>query len=159
MKIFRAGVLAAAGTAAGALLQKRRQQGKIEEQEQVGRKYYAYYQLLNQWLNCREIGKQTVDFFREEQISSIAIYGMGDLADRLMDSLKDSGIEIRYGIDQDVCCTNARIAEVYSPDDPLPEVDAIVVTPFTSFKEIQDLLLSHHCACHLIPLDEVIYSL
>lgn len=158
MKAFRTGLLALTGAAAGALAQKLRQEKAAEEQERIGKKYYAYYQLLNQWLACREMGKNIADFFKEEQISSIAIYGMGDLADRLTESLAGSEISIRYGIDRDVCCTNANITEVYSPEDPLPEVDAIVITPFTASREIGSML-RERCGCRLLSLDEIIYSL
>ncbi len=158
MNALKTGLFAVAGVVAGALLQKGRMQKEFAQSEAVEHKYFAYYQLLNQWLSNQAEGKRISDFFAEEGISTIAIYGLGPFADRLMDALSGSEIEILYGIDQDVSCTNSRIETVYSPNDDLPEVDAIVATPFCSFREIERIL-RQRCQHRLLSLDQIIYSL
>lgn len=123
-----------------------------------GDKFYEYFQLLNRWMIVRNEKKQIADYFHEENISKIAIYGMGELANRLFEELEGSDIQVLYGIDRDVCCTNSRITEVYYPDELLPEVDAVVITPFLSADGIRKNLDSKY-PYKMIPLDNIIYSL
>jgi len=158
MNALKTGVFAVAGVAAGVLLQKGRIQKELARSEVVGHKYYSYYQLLNQWLSNQAEGKRISDFFAEEGIATIAVYGLGPFADRLMDALSGSGIEICYGVDQDASCTNSRVGTVYSPCDDLPEVDAVVITPFCASREIERML-KQRCQYRLLSLDQIIYSL
>ena len=36
-----------------------------------------------------------------------------NLANQLMEDLKGSSIQVVYGIDRDICCSNARIEDIY----------------------------------------------
>ena len=94
MKSIQIGFAAVIGAVIGAFVQKKRSQVSTESAEVVGEKYFAYYQLQNQWLANRNAGKRIEDFFLEEGISTIAIYGLGAFADRLMDELSHSKIKI-----------------------------------------------------------------
>ena len=87
----------------------------------------------------------------------IAVYGMAELGNRLMEDLEDSSVQIDYGIDRDISCSIARIDEVYYPEDELPETDVIVVTPYSMFEEIKELL-EKKVKCPVISLEEVVWS-
>lgn len=152
---FAAGVTGAAAGFGAWMHGKEKQQAELRN---YGDKYYEYFQLLNRWMTGRNEGKTIADFFHEEHIGRIAIYGMGELANRMVEELKDSDIQIVYGIDRDVCNTNSQIADVYAPDDTLPEADAVVITPFLSAEAIRRTL-AEHCPYRMIALDDVIYSL
>lgn len=121
-------------------------------------KFSDYYQLLSHWLESKNSGKSTVDYFEEKRYKHIAIYGMGDLANRLMEDLENSDIIVEYGIDRDACNAPARINEVYSPEDELPLVDAVVVTPFYAFDSVKNNLKSK-TDCPVISLEEVVWSI
>lgn len=149
---------ALSGLAAGAAFQRKRDKARQERLKSHGDKYYEYFQLLNRWMAAGNEGKLASDFLQGEGITRIAVYGMGDLADRLMEDLGGGPVMVAYGIDRDASCTNARIADVRSPEDRLDEVDAIVVTPFLSMGEI-GASLGPECPCRLIGLDEIVYSL
>ena len=158
MKKFRAGVCVITGILTGMLFQKKRMLAEYTQLEQMGKKYAAYYQLLNQWLSSSGKGKRVSDYLMEEGVHTVAVYGLGALADRLADDLSGSDVQVLYGIDQDACCTNSRMEHVYSPDGGLPEVDAVVITPFCSAHEIAQML-RQKCPYRIIPLDEIIFSL
>ena len=79
------------------------------------------------------------EYFHKNDIQSIAIYGYKELGERLYDELKGSDIEIKYIIDKNIDYIRAEI-DVYSPDESLPQVDAIVVTATYYYDEIEDEL-------------------
>lgn len=116
------------------------------------------YQLLNHWLEVKNEGKSLAGYFLEMGYSRIAIYGMAELANRLTEDLAGSGVEIVYGIDRDAGCSISRIAEVYSPqEDSLPEVDAVIVTPYYALEAIKKDL-SGKVACPVVSIEEVVWS-
>lgn len=117
-----------------------------------------HFQLLNHWLEIKNEGKSVVTYFKEMGYRHIAIYGMAELANRLSEELSESSVHIDYGIDRDICCSIARIDKVYFPDDNLPETDAIIVTPYSSFESIKTIL-AKKVNCPIISLEEVIWSI
>lgn len=121
-------------------------------------RYQHSYLLLQHWIEALYLHHRVSEYFEEEGYYNIAIYGMGDLANRLMDDLKDSGISVKYGIDQNAAGTVCKIEEIYSTDMELPEVDAIVVTPFYAFDDIY-AVLRKKTIVPIISIEEVIWSL
>lgn len=116
-----------------------------------------HFQLLNHWMEIKSEGKHIGSYFEEMGYHHIAIYGMAELANRLSEELADSAVTIDYGIDRDAACTIARIAEIYNPEDDLPQTDAIIVTPYSVFDEIKDVL-EKKVDCPIISLEEVVWS-
>ena len=116
-----------------------------------------HFQLLNHWLELKNEGKNIASYFEGMSYSHIAIYGMAELANRLVEELEDSQITVDYGVDRDVSCTISRIDEIFFPDDDLPETDVIVVTPYASFDDIREMLKAR-VNCPIISLEEVIWS-
>ena len=120
-------------------------------------RFQDHYWLLNHWLELKNEGKSVASYFEDMGYKHIAVYGMAELGNRLMEDLEKSSIQIDYGIDRDISCSIARIDEVYYPDDELPETDAIIVTPYSMFDEIKELL-ERKVKCPIISLEEVIWS-
>lgn len=116
-----------------------------------------HFQLLNHWMELRNEKKSVVSYFEEMGYQHIGIYGMAELANRLAEELADSPVCVDYGIDRDVACTIARMEDVYSPEDELPDTDVIVVTPYASFKEIKEIL-EKKVSCPIVSLEEVVWS-
>ena len=121
-------------------------------------KYYDYYLLLNHWLEAGHYGHSSAEYFEQAGMKNIAIYGMGDLANRLMEELKGTDITVAYGIDRDAAVSVSRIGEVYSPQDQLAEVDAVIVTPITAYECVKDLL-QEKMQAKIISFEEVIWSI
>ncbi|MCI8557553.1 MAG: hypothetical protein HFI19_07285 [Lachnospiraceae bacterium] len=131
-----------------------KRQKVLQQQEE---KLQDHYWLLNHWLEFKNEGKTAASYFEDMGYHHIAIYGMSDLANRLMEDLEGSSIQIDYGIDRDICCSNARISDIYFPEDELPKADAIVVTPYSAMESISAMLKSK-VDCPVISLEEVVWS-
>lgn len=117
-----------------------------------------HFQLLNHWLEVKHEGKHISSYFEEMNYKHIAVYGMAELANRLSEELKESSVVIDYGIDRDISCSIARIDAVYYPEDELPAVDAVVVTPYSSFKDIKTVL-EKKMNCPILSLENIIWSM
>lgn len=151
------GLAAVGALAVGAVVQKRHKKEKGALLS-ANNKLSDNYQLLNHWLEVKNEGKSLAGYFLEMGYSRIAIYGMAELANRLTEDLAGSGVEIVYGIDRDAGCSISRIAEVYSPqEDGLPEVDAVIVTPYYALEAIKKDL-SGKVACPVVSIEEVVWS-
>lgn len=121
-------------------------------------KYYDYYLLLNHWLEAKNYGHDASEYFEDEDFKYIAIYGMGDLANRLSEDLEKSKVKVRYGIDKDIANSVSRISDVFTLEDELEKVDAVIVTPFFEFDQIKEQLCKNF-TCPIISLEEVIWSI
>lgn len=143
---------AAAGAYAGGSFMGK---GLTQKQKKVD-KFKSYYTMLNQWLILKQSGKNLSEYFQNNHYQTIAIYGMGEMGNRLFDELRDSGIKVVCGIDRESECVYAEI-DIYSPDQTLPEMDVIVVTSTFAFDEIQNAL-SPKVSCPVISLEDVVYE-
>ncbi len=65
------------------------------------------------------------NYFRDNGIKKIALYGMGFEAKRFLQIAEDMDIDICYGIDR---IPNSLLTPCYKPTDMLPDVDAILIT-------------------------------
>ena len=132
-------VIGALGAILFAYGKDRKNKQEMKHQQEFSKKIVSYYALLNQWLKIKQQGKSLTEYFHKNDIQSIAIYGYKELGERLYDELKGSDIEIKYIIDKNIDYIRAEI-DVYSPDESLPQVDAIVVTATYYYDEIEDEL-------------------
>lgn len=116
-------------------------------------KFYGYFQVLNQWLAIKNEGKSLVEYFYKNGYKKIAIYGIGELGNRLVEELRGTDIKIEYVIDkkQDFANTDLPILTV----EDATEVDVIVVTPIFAYDEIEGLLMDH-LDYPVVSLEEVV---
>lgn len=157
MKI-KFGIIAAGGALAAVYLLEYYRKKEMENQQSRINVLSDHFRLLNHWLEIKHEGKSIASYFEEIGYKHIAVYGMAELSTRLSEELEGSSVTIDYGIDRDISCSMARIKEVYYPEDPLPEVDAVVVTPYSSFKSIK-AVLERKLECPIISLEEIIWSM
>lgn len=141
-----------------AIIEKIIKLNKIDDLTRQWHKFSDFYQLASHWIEAKNYGKNSRTYFDEMNYKKIAIYGMGEFANRLMEELKNSDVEVVYGIDKDVCNSTSRVRNVYSLNDDLPQVDAIVVTPFYDMKSIK-CDLKKKVDCPIVSLEEVIWSI
>ena len=113
--------------------------------------------LLNQWLKAKQDGKTLADYFYRNGINSVAIYGMSHIGQRLYAELCHSDLEVRYAVDKqaDKVCAGLQ---VFSPEENMPEVDAIVVTAIFYFDEIK-AKLEKRTRCRIISLEDILYGI
>ena len=115
-------------------------------------KFEYYMRVIDRWMELRENNTNASEYFCNNNIKSIAIYGFGNFGRHLYWELAQSDIEVKYIIDRQGKNINAELP-VYLPDDVLPECDVIVVSTFWVFNQIRDILGDNK---KLIPLDEII---
>lgn len=89
-------------------------------------------------LGCIEEGKDISALLKKEQVHSVAIYGMGVVGRHLAVELEKQGCSISYIIDKR--SSSKYNYKFYSPNDTLPAVDAVIVTPIAEFDSIYDFL-------------------
>ena len=138
-------------SAAGSLLSK-----QVREKKKYADKHLAIMLVMNQWIINKQEGKSLVSFFEENGYKSIAIYGMSYAGETLIDELKNTNVEVVYGIDRRSESLYADI-DIVSIDDSLENVDAVVVTAITFFDEIEEILCEK-LDCPIISLEDVLYE-
>ena len=128
----------------------------LQKKEDNEVKFKGFYLVLIRWLRVHQEGRALEYYFKNNKVNSIAIYGMKELGEALLDELKDSEIDVRYGIDRDA--DNIYVAlDVYTPDEELEEVDMIVVTAIHYFDEIERCLRSSTNA-RIVSLEDVLWE-
>lgn len=82
---------------------------------------------------------------------------MSYAGETLVEELKDSNIEVKYGIDKNADSMYIDV-DVLTIEDDLESVDAIVVTAITFFDEIEEKL-SEKMDCPIISLEDILYEI
>lgn len=101
------------------------------------RESYMNYCLLDkQWMELENLGGNINSFFKERNIKTIAVYGIGSLTNRLIDELQEFNINILYLISSSQINIYKGIS-VYDIDEELPEVDIIVITEIDNYLKVE----------------------
>lgn len=135
-----------------------RKKRRLMAQKKETDRFYDNYQLLSHWMEVKNEGRSLLEYFKVKGYRTIAVYGMGELANRLCEELENTDVCVKYGIDREVCGTISRMDRIYSPGDELELVDAIIVTPFYAMEDIRDVL-KKKINCSIVSLEEVVWSL
>lgn len=104
-------------------------------------KFLGMIAIYDQWMYLRLRNQKIAEYLLKQEIKKIAVYGMSYIGNRLYDELKNSGINIVFGIDKDADKILYEIP-VLKPDDTqlrkyIQEVDMIVVTAVAFYQEIK----------------------
>jgi hypothetical protein len=115
----------------------------LTEQKNRGDKNGRLYRLCCRWLNTAIDNDNNVESqLAQKEINSVAIYGMGGLGECLLKELTKNGISVRYIIDSRA---NMYVEKynlpIYLPEDNLPDVQAVIVTPVYDFEVIKGKLV------------------
>lgn len=116
-------------------------------------KKQSFYLLMRNWTKLYQSKRTVSDILRSHNISEVAIYGYGIHGHMLMEDLKNNNIPIKYIIDQ----KNENATDslpVFHMEDNLPDVEAIIVTPYLDRKELEHKL--KYLNAHIIWLDQLI---
>lgn len=132
---------------------KRKKIAKVKESSE---RYLSLFCMMDQWVKVKQERKNLTSYFVKYGYKKIAIYGMGRVGRTLFDELRDTEITVLYGIDRRADSLYTDI-DLFSIDDSLDEVDAIVVTPITFYDEIEKQL-SEKMDCPIISLEDILYE-
>lgn len=147
-----------AGLVLGYKYTRVRLNSRIDELQKLADKHLAIMNLFSMWIQNKESNLKIETYLKEKNINRIAIYGMSFAGERLYDELENSDIEIAFCIDKNANNIYKDVI-ILSPDDEIPDdVDAIIVTAFTFFEEIE-MKLKSKVNTKIISLDDIVYSL
>lgn len=121
-------------------------------------KYYLYFLMENQWLKLKQSGVSIEDYFKRHGYQKIAIYGMAQLGETLYQELNQTSLEVSYAIDASPGRLLVHYCNILKPEDDLPEVDVVIVTPIPYFKDIKRKL-SKKLECPIVSLEDMLYTL
>ncbi len=130
----------------------------IKKYKENADKYYAFFLLENEWIKLKQMDVKIADYLLGCQYKKIAIYGMNSLGEALYRELINTNIEVIYAIDKNANYLNVHYCDVLQPNDDLPPVDAVIVTPFIYFKKIHKSL-NKKLKCPFISIEDIIYEL
>ncbi len=82
---------------------------------------------------------------------------MSYAGETLLNELKDTMVHVVYGIDNNAGGIYSDI-DIFSMEDNLPPVDAVVVTATTYFDEIEEKL-REKVDCPIISLEDILYEI
>lgn len=147
---------ALAGTTIGAGIMAKATSDKINKIQALSDKHLELFLMMNQWVKVKQDGKHLADYLEREGYKNIAIYGMSYAGETLVKELKNTNINVAYGIDKKGEAVYADV-EVFSLEDEFEKVDAVIVTAITFFDEIEQEL-SEKLDCAIISLEDILYE-
>lgn len=130
------------------------QQKYIKKLKLRARKERGLFFLMNQWIGLKQDNHQIETYFQKNNYQRIAVYGMGFVGMRLIKELRNTNLNIIYGIDQNAANISSDL-KLLTLEDELPEVDVIIVTVLGSFQEIYDKL-STKIKCDIVAIEDII---
>lgn len=142
------GAMAGSG-AAFSIMNKR-----FQAEKALSQKHLKMFLLMNQWVKLKQEEKKLSRYLAEEGYMSIAVYGMSYVGQTLLNELKESEVNVVYGIDKSADRIYADI-RIYTPDEELPKVDAVIVTAINFFDEIEAHLVKK-LDCPIISLEDIV---
>lgn len=139
------------GVCIGAIVFKRVNK-KYESLAEEHYKLNINYNFLMSWLSHK--GFDLSEDLSQKGYKIIAVYGMGSIGKLICKSIDNSVVRIEYGIDKNESGINSDI-KILNPENNLPEVDAIIVTPVYYYDDIKKDLI-RKVSCPIISLYDLI---
>lgn len=129
---------------------------KVKRQQELAEKHFTLYYLMTKWVWVKQEGKCLSEYFVQKGYKRIAIYGMNYVGETLLNELRNTDIQIIYGIDENAADMKLDICTI-TPDEKLKEVDVIVVTPVSFFDSIEEML-KKKVDCPIVSIEDVLYE-
>lgn len=114
-----------------------------------------FYLFMRNWVELHQSGMSIADRLLGEDVSTVAIYGTGKHGMMLYNELKATKVKVAYWIDKNCKAETIEGCTVMCVDCELPQVDAVVVTPYREFQTIESSLREKTKA-RIIPLDMLV---
>lgn len=131
--------------------------GEAEKAKNMSDKHLTLFLMMNQWVKVKQEGKNLVEYFKKNGYNKISVYGMSYAGETLINELKNTEIEVAYGIDKSADTIYSDVT-IFSLEDELEKVDAVVVTAVTFFDEIEQKLIEK-MDCPILSLEDILYKL
>lgn len=116
----------------------------------------VYLDMMNQWMILKHAGQGVFEILQKRKIETIAIYGMGVYGRHFVRELKNSKINILYGIDGKQMSPFEGVNIVKLQKD-MPVPDAVINTVIHEHGEIERELQKYY-RCEIISLEDLIFE-
>ena len=113
------------------------------------------FHIFDKWMKLKHEGKSLQKYFDDNYIKTVAIYGLGALGSRLFEDLQGLEVKVLYVIDKNAANINRDDVQMYTLEQKLPQVDAVIVTPIQFFYEIEREL-NYKLSADIISLEDVV---
>jgi len=117
-------------------------------------KYEMYLNFLDRWMMLRESGISISSVLCSRNMNTILIYGYGIIGKHLLNEIIDSEVCVAGIVDQKHILVAGT--ETYTPEQQLPDADAVIVTSFYFFDEIKGMLGRKHVMSVVISFEEIV---
>lgn len=146
----------AIGIIGGAVCVYRQEREKLIREQATTQKDDAILKAYSHWLQRKQQGESLTENLEKMGCKKIAIYGMHYLGQSLLSELEGGDIEVVCAIDKH---PELRYTDIplQTPEENIPDVDAIIVTAFTFFDEIEEML-SNKVSCPIVSIEDIIYA-
>lgn len=116
-------------------------------------RYRDYWRVLDAWVGQMENGTSPADYLTQKDYKRVAIYGYGMLGKHLVYQLEKTNFKVSYVIEKDKTKSTAGIT-LYSLDEELPSVDAVIVTVLYDYDKIRSTL-QNKVKADILPIDKL----
>lgn len=135
----------------------KKNQENLRNKDKKINKFKSYYNTLNEWLRIKHKGVNLEKYFIENGYKNVAIYGMGEMGNRLYEELMNTEICVKYAIDKNALSIYSEL-QMYEAAEDVPPVDVIVVTATFAYDEIVEEL-QNKVTCPIVSLEDVVYEI
>lgn len=115
----------------------------------------SFYDVMVKWLQLKMSGGSIAEILRENGYEHIAIFGAGKHGKLLCCDLYGTDIHVEYFIDRNKEAAKDINIAVYTLDEMLPLVDAIIISTYLEFEIIKQELMTR-CDYQLLALNDLI---
>ncbi len=130
---------------------------KIEQWDTISERSFKKKQtdeVLRNLMKTKRVSNTLANYLKKQKIYDVAIYGYSESGIVLHKTLLNAGINIKYIIDRKgrmLDCT----CPVYTIDNILPDIDAVIVVPTGLYKSVK-LILEEKVNGNIFDLDEML---
>lgn len=130
---------------------------EINKQKKLVQKYFCFFYLMNRWVDLKQKKIDFAEYCIKSGYINIAIYGMGEIGQCLYNELKNTSVNVLYGIDQNADEIYSELS-VIKLQDKLDKVDVVIVTAVLSFQKIKEQI-ANKVNCPIISLEEMMQKM
>lgn len=117
--------------------------------------YWGFF-IFDKWIQIKNGGKSLADYFKDNLMTQVAIYGLGTIGKRLYEELAKEQLEVVYGIDRNAEKIQVDDLEIKTLDDELSSVDAVIVTPISFYEIEKDIYQKMGADTNVIFIEDVV---
>lgn len=121
------------------------------------------YYILYKWMFCNMQGKTLDAMLNQQNISRVAIYGIGEMGGLIFESLKNTDITVDCFVDSYAVATHYGLesVEVLRPVDFVQkaQVDLVIISLANIAESIKKDLVSIGVACPIVSIEDIILNI